>query len=389
MRLAVVSVEGPDIERLQQLLDQVRGQLTRPWLWAASEAEADVLVIDVDSLYGHMDWLRAHGQGRRVICLTGRPGSEHDVTLTRPITAQGLLQDLRHFEAQARSQAAAAAAPPQADPIPAPQADPAPAPEDAKASEPVDPTLAAPAVVPPDPPPPAVEASRPAGTATQYRLTPRASPIVKARPQIVVEDHPAAPDPDRLTLADFCAIAALPEPAKLDRADAPTLVIDAERDCYYCSSPTLKPLLAYCNGTIARSEWQPVPVAEIEALRSNALVIHPLARLIWLHTLINSHGHLLAGLDYNARYRLTRWPQIEREFPKHFRIATVMMKGPVSLTEVADQAGATIPDVVDFVDAYTALGVVEPEGAAAPAALAAASGESGGLLARLRGLRRG
>jgi hypothetical protein len=115
----------------------------------------------------------------------------------------------------------------------------------------------------------------------------------------------------------------------------------------------------------------------------------PLSRLIWLHTVINSHGHLLDGLDVNARYRLTRWPQIEREFPRHFRIATVMMKGPATLTEVADQSGSSIADVADFVNAYAMLGVVEPEGAQAPASPAAAEASGGGLLARLRSLRRG
>src|SRR6185503_13044951 len=121
----------------------------------------------------------------------------------------------------------------------------------------------------------------------------------------------------------------------------------------------------YCLGTIKRSEWKPVVASELAQLRGAAGGAQPLSRLIWLYTLLNSHGHLLAGLDINARYKLTRWPQIEREFPKHFRIATVMMKGPATLTDVADQSGATLSDVVDFVNAYSVIGVAEAETVAA------------------------
>jgi hypothetical protein len=379
MRLAVVSVEAADLERLQQLLDQVRSQLTRPWLWAASEGDADVLVIDVDSLYGHMDWLRAHGQGRRVICLTGRPGNEHDVTLTRPISAQGLLHALRHFEQAARAALEGAAA------NLAPAA-PDPAPEAPVESPTAD---AAPVAAAPEPPTPAPE-SLPAPVAfAPARLTPRATPIVKPKPDVAAADSAVAAGPDRLTLADFCTQAALPEPARLERAGMAVLIVDAARDQYFASSATLKPLLGYCSGTIARSEWQPVDGAELEAARAAGML--PLSRLVWLHTLINSHGHLLDGLDVNARFRLTRWPQIEREFPRHFRIATVMMKGPATLTEIGDQSGSSIADVADFVNAYATLGIVEPEGGQTAVAAPSGAGEAagGGLLARLRGLRRG
>ena len=331
-------------------------------------------MIDVDSLYGHMDWLRAHGQGRRVICLTGRPGSEHDVTLSRPISAQGLLQALRHFE-----QPAVAAVQPSEPAVPemASFEEPSSVPEPA----PTEPEAAAPAPVPSPAPAPASTPSAPA------RLTPRATPIVKQRPEPVAASGAMAAGPDRLPLADFCTQAALPLPARLERAGMPALIVDTASESYFASNATLKPLLGYCSGTIARSEWQPVSGPELDAARAAGML--PLSRLIWLHTVINSHGHLLDGLDVNARYRLTRWPQIEREFPRHFRIATVMMKGPATLTEVADQSGSSIADVADFVNAYAMLGVVEPEGAQAPVAPAAAEASGGGLLARLRSLRRG
>ena len=72
-----------------------------------------------------------------------------------------------------------------------------------------------------------------------------------------------------------------------------------------------------------------------------------------------ARGELLPGLDRVARYKLGRYPQSEREFAKHFRISTFMMKDFASLEEIAEASGAALADVVDYVNAYTAVGFVE------------------------------
>ena len=59
---------------------------------------------------------------------------------------------------------------------------------------------------------------------------------------------------------------------------------------------------------------------------------------------------------------LTKWPQIEREYPKHFRLATVMMKGPALVKEIAEQAGVGEAEVIDFVNAGLVTGAVVVEG---------------------------
>ena len=75
-----------------------------------------------------------------------------------------------------------------------------------------------------------------------------------------------------------------------------------------------------------------------------------------------------------------RWPQVEREFPKHFRIATTMMRGSGTLAEIAAQSTAGVADVVDFINAYNALGYIECE-----ATLPVTSpGDRSGLLQRVR-----
>ena len=85
----------------------------------------------------------------------------------------------------------------------------------------------------------------------------------------------------------------------------------------------------------------------------------PLARLQWYGGLLAGKGKLLPGFDPTAQYQLRKWPQTEREFPKHFRIATAMMKGPATLDEIATASGVPLEDVVDFVNANLATGFAE------------------------------
>ena len=57
-----------------------------------------------------------------------------------------------------------------------------------------------------------------------------------------------------------------------------------------------------------------------------------------------------------TRFQLVRWPRVGREFPKHFRIATVMLKNPATVAEIAFASGASEADVADFVNAALAAG---------------------------------
>ena len=77
-------------------------------------------------------------------------------------------------------------------------------------------------------------------------------------------------------------------------------------------------------------------------------------------------------------------PQIEREFPKHFRIATTMMKGFQLPSELAEQSGATLAEVNDFIAASLVSGYAEAEQSAASDASPTTQKS---LLDRLRGTR--
>ena len=107
-----------------------------------------------------------------------------------------------------------------------------------------------------------------------------------------------------------------------------------------------------------------------------------MTRLLWFCALQTGKGRLMPGFDADARYRLLKWPQTEREFPKHFRIATAMMKGPATLEEVTATCGVTATEVADFVNANLATGYAEPYREPEPEP---EPQKSGGLFGRLRG----
>jgi hypothetical protein len=356
IRIAAVSVEPADVERLRQLVEATRPRLAAVPRWTDA-ADADVLLIDNDSLYGHMEWVRAHGTGRRVIGLSARAGGDGEVVLRRPFEADGMRAALSHWiEAIGAALTREASVPPVV-------ATPAPIAERAAA------------LPEPPPTPPAAAAAQPKPVVEMP-----AAAVVGAAP--APEPPAAEPPAHELPLAAYCSSDNLPRASRLVRGDAPAITIDNETGVYF-GPPGLKALEPYCREPIARDDWEPLSPMVLEGLRAAGGGL-PTARLVWLNALHAGGGQLL-GLAGDTRVRLARWPQIEREFPRHFRIATVMMKGFATVDEIAAQSGAQAADVADFANASLVAGHAEIEPTAMPAANPAEAA-SGGLLGRL-GLR--
>lgn len=336
--LCFTGMDAADEAALKDLFAKASARLGGRWL-LAPEAEADTLVVDVDSIYGHMAWLKVHNSGRTVVALSTSPNAEADRVLVRPVDEDALaalLADIEGVEAPAgRARPEPVRAAPEPDRIPEPAA-PAPAPAPAAAA----------------PPPPAPEPE---------------------------------PEPEPLRdpmLADYLQRGALPGPVKLELPGAPVLALDPQHQ-QYAGPAALKPLIPYCRAVIQREDWVAITPAELEKLKA-ANSVQPAVRLLWLFALVHGEGRLAAGYDPQKKFRLVKWPQIEREYPKHFRIATVMMKQPATLTEVAEQSGATLAEVTDFVNAYLAIGTAEMEVPPAPVE----AGQKSGFLGRL-GIRSG
>jgi len=369
IRIAAASVAIEDLERLRQLVEQLCTRTGDVLRWVDA-ADADLLFIDVDSLNGHMDLLQARANGRRVVSIAKSVAGDQQVFLTRPLSADGLLAAIAHYREEL------GVAPREPDDV-------ATAQRPTLVRVPLTARLLIATATG------AEQSAAQAGAVAIKSIAPpaqvrdavgakNASVLAMAKPSAVPSNAIAT----ELSLAEFCTVEALARPSRIVHADAPALTIDNESGVYF-GPPGLKALEPYCRGPIPRSAWEPVSSAVLEGLRA-AGGGQPLARLVWLYALFAGNGSLLGGVDASSRFRVAKWPQMEREFPRHFRIATAMMKGMATVDAIAAQSGAPTGEVADFINASLLGGHVEME---SPTVVADAPDASqSGLLARL-GLR--
>lgn len=318
-----------------------------------AEAEADVLIIDVDSIYGQMGLMQARSSGKTLVALTSGTRADADLLLQRPLEAKSI-QMLLGALAQPGHSRSQAAPRPQPEPRPA---SPSPGPTEAPAAQ----------------SPTAVEAPKPSSQSG----TP---PVAAAEPPQPSMPEPARPRPR--SLFELLQPGVLPGPVSLQREGAPALVLEPGERVYF-GGASLKPLLPYVEGPLGEHEANPLTPNALAALEKELGGRQPMMRLIWLAAL-NAGGGQLIGFSPETRFKLGKWPQIEREFPKHFRIATVMMKAPATVDEIAATSGASREEVCDLLNAYLATGFAEPE--QTPSTAAAETARTG-LLDRLRSLR--
>jgi hypothetical protein len=287
-----------------------------------------------------MSWLRLHAAGKQVIGVTSAKRSQTDFHLPRPFDADALAVLLQSIDGGA----APTAAPAGMAPAPMPQ-DELPEEHRQRADE----ESRAPGVVPGHP-----------GSADAGSLAPAT----------------VAPVPPReRRLGDWLAPGALAQRVKFTRAGGPDLFIDpAARE--YFGPAALKPLAGHFDAPAAEEDFLPVDAGSWSGGVAALGPAQPLARLQWFGGLLAGGGSMLPGFDAMGRYKLSKWPQTEREYPKHFRIATAMMKGPATLDEVAAASGVPLSEVVDFVNASLVTGYAEfvPEPTPEPADAAKAGG---------------
>jgi hypothetical protein len=321
---------------LVPMFEAANARFGRAWQ-LVPEGQEQVLVIDMDSMYGHMSWLKAHNSGHTTVGVTVSPRSETDHLLKRPVTEAGLVELLAALSGQAPG-AAPVAAP---EPVAAKVTAPAPA-MPAATPDPVRTTGQRPAM-PAEPDPARTTGSRPA-------MPPR-------DPARTTGQRPAMP-PREPGLADYLRPGALTGPVKVQLPGAPLLVLDPATRTYL-GGTSLKAFQPYGESPLRPDDLQPIDAGELAQLGGKLGAPQPWSRLAWLCALVGHHGAIAPGVDPNALFKLNKWPQTEREYPKHFRIATVMMKGPSKLTDIAEQAGVPLPDVTDFVNANLATGYAE------------------------------
>ncbi|MGN6518252.1 MAG: hypothetical protein ACTHK2_02385 [Dokdonella sp.] len=332
--VCVVGAPADVSARIHALLDEQRTRLDARWR-IGDYVGAELLLIETDSVYGHMDWLKAQGSGRLVAALTATPES-YEFAVRTPVDGAGLVETLNRVGAHLAGMPVAAATPAK------PAAEPAPV----AAVKPAAPTHAAPPRQPAAPAAPAASMAR----APQ----PPASPA-PASPAYTHVEHGRT-----LHLADLLgANSPFPGRLHLQANGLPDLFIDTHEQTWR-SAGNLKAITPWCTRTIGHGEIQVTGEADFTK-QAGSLPAQPVSRLKWLVHLVGNDGQLEAGLDPRGHYKLARWPQSEREFPKHFRIATVMLKQAATVEDIATQSGASAADVANFINAYNAVGYIESE----------------------------
>lgn len=191
-----------------------------------------------------------------------------------------------------------------------------------------------------------------------------------------------APELGPINAAEAFVLGKVTAARKLVGSDGVELVVDPENDAYYFESTSLKPLKPLLLQ--APDQWIPVYTEALKSVRA-ASAAQPLERLRWFAGLIATPGILSRRLRSGARFKLAHWPETEREFPRHFRIATAMLKAAAPAAAIAAASDATLDEVIDYINACDAAGRLEN---AAPAAGTAATPHhaarsKGSLLARL------
>jgi len=270
--------------------------------WMLSdEAGADAVLIDLDSMYGQMAWMKGFDAGKVTIGLTQALRADTAYRIDAPLSAEALHAVL-----------AAIAGGPQAN---------------------------APAVETPMPEPAA---------AAVTSLAPVSPPVATTSPEATAV---TAPVPANRLAA---RLASATGPFAVQFGDLPRLVIDPASQ-QFAPGKSLKALIDYGHAEIAAESVEALdPETAATALRQ-AGDPQPLSRLTWLLALGGGAGRLLDHAP-GTRFQLGKWPQAEREFPKHFRIATVMLKAPATLTEIASASGASEAEVADYINAALAVG---------------------------------
>jgi hypothetical protein len=186
---------------------------------------------------------------------------------------------------------------------------------------------------------------------------------------------------------DYLRPGGLGGPSRLEIEGAPPLVIDPRTDTYI-GGTALKPFIPYCElGVVRNDRWISLTGADLNAHLAPPNEVQPMVRLRWLLALVQGHGELGPGYDPNDKYKLTRWAKTEREFPRHFRIASTMMQAPATPAQIAAASDTAIAEVNDFLNAALDSGLAEPF--VEPPSTPDSGAKSGGLLGRLRGMRSG
>src|SRR3546814_17942917 len=83
LTLGLTGMDPATETALKAAFTDANARIGSPWQ-LVPEAEAGHVMVDMDSMYGPMSWLRLHAAGKQVIGLTTAPRTQTEFRLGRP-----------------------------------------------------------------------------------------------------------------------------------------------------------------------------------------------------------------------------------------------------------------------------------------------------------------
>jgi hypothetical protein len=293
-----------DLAKAQQLFAQANAESGGRFA-LAPEGEAQVLVIDMDSMYGHMTWLKAADSGKTTVGLTTGERSETDFVLRSPMTHDGLralLQQLGEALPTANAAASAPAAPAQIGSVL----------QQTQAARNTGQQPAMPRTTGQQPAMPVrntgQQAAMPRNTGQQPALPgndepERANHAADYLAAMTTGQMAAMPNlvPHEPRISDYLSPNALGGPVKIELPGAPVLLLDPASQTW-SGSATLKALLPYVQAVIRENQLGAIHPAEFERIKAASGGAQPYMRLLWLCGLSVGNGNLLPGYGAGKKY---------------------------------------------------------------------------------------
>jgi hypothetical protein len=393
----IVTVVGLDDEttaHLRLLMRQAAAKLARHWQWG-NEAEADLVVVDPETLAGKVSRTRCESSGVRcaIVCAPDRALPAALLLLT-PLRLSNVIDVLRRaaeptFQAEAvRHQdagfyldgAAVDTIEPDgghAPPQPERSRQVAKGLEEHMRDEPGLELL----------PQPKVQVLDAATLGTTSALSSRREQRSKDAPDAIArslprnQSNPSIPGAARQPglepppglpigsaapalpaaggqrlLAAYLGGELLGGPAQIRLEGMPSLTLDPKHRVFHSEAP-LSHLARYCTENLPRSAWRAVTSGELVQLRTSQPP-RLYEYLVWLEALLRSSGRLASHLDPGGSYRLRQMVVVDHKYHEHGAI-TQAMRAPTKLNEIASRSSAGMEAVFDVVNAYAAIGWLE------------------------------
>jgi len=164
-------------------------------------------------------------------------------------------------------------------------------------------------------------------------------------------------DPGQATLRAILEGTEVAAPAQIKFDGAPALTLDP-KNSQVLAHAALSALAPYCREPILIKSLRMLTSRELNELRAREST-YAFADVIWLDQMLRGTGHLGRKFDPAGTFRVKRPVPVERDFRKHGAILDIMLGPAKRLNEIAQEAGSSMDDVFDIVNAYDAIGELE------------------------------